>query len=127
MLVRLDSEHTLPPTPPLTLPSFTTNELNGPTHDVEPRLSDDDEDALLKDTTSGFAHWIDSFMRRMIQLLENLPEEGENSSTGGETEGTTVVVSLVCTYLNFPSVQVVDDVTRACSQICVHLSDRCMI
>jgi proteasome activator subunit 4 len=88
MLVRLDSEPTFPQTPHLSLPSFSDG-LNGQTFDEEPRLSDDDEDALLKDTTGSFAAWIDSFIRRVIQLLENLPEEGENGSASGETEGSS--------------------------------------
>jgi proteasome activator subunit 4 len=57
--------------------------VNGNIHDVEPILSDEDEDALLKDTTATLAGWVDSFIRRVIQLLENLPEEGENGSIGG--------------------------------------------
>lgn len=74
--------------------------------DGEPRLSNREEDALLKvgtinfgglifhcaafqDTTGSFADWVTSFIRRVIQLLENLPEEGPNGGGGGgATEGT---------------------------------------
>jgi len=87
------------------LPTFPSHIVNGNIHDVEPILSDEDEDALLKDTTATLAGWVDSFIRRVIQLLENLPEEGENGSIGG-TE-----------------MQVVDDVAGACTQICMHLSE----
>ncbi|KAG1867785.1 hypothetical protein DFJ58DRAFT_859984 [Suillus subalutaceus] len=73
---------------------------------MELKLSNEAEDALLRDSTGSFASWVASFIRRVIQLLENLPEEGPNGSAGGTTE-----------------VQVVDAVTGACSQICVHLSD----
>lgn len=54
---------------------------------VEPELSDDMEDALLRDSTGGFASWVANFIRRVIQLLENLPEEGANGTAGGTTEG----------------------------------------
>lgn len=63
-------------------------------------------DAVLRDTTGSFASWIASFIRRVIQLLENLPEEDANGIAGGTSE-----------------VQLIDAVTTACSQICVHLSD----
>lgn len=79
---------------------------DGPGDTIQLKLSNEAEDALLRDSTGSFASWIASFIRRVIQLLENLPEEGPNGSTGGTTE-----------------VQVVDAVTSACSQICVHLSD----
>jgi proteasome activator subunit 4 len=54
---------------------------------VEPELSNDMEDALLRDSTGGFASWVANFIRRVIQLLENLPEEGANCTAGGTTEG----------------------------------------
>lgn len=54
---------------------------------MEPELSNDMEDAFLRDSTGGFASWIANFIRRVIQLLENLPEEGANGTAGGTTEG----------------------------------------
>ncbi|KAF8168284.1 hypothetical protein B0H34DRAFT_792908 [Crassisporium funariophilum] len=104
---RLDSEPTLPiTTQPIALPSFSLEELEGPYTDMGSRLTDVEEDALLKDSTGSFPDWITSFIRRVIQLLENLPEEGPNGTAGGASE-----------------VQVIDAVTGACSQICVHLSE----
>jgi proteasome activator subunit 4 len=88
------------------LPLFTLDDPNESINDIALRLTDAEEDALLRDTTGSFADWIASFIRRVIQLLENLPEEGADGSVGGTTE-----------------VQVVDAVTGACSQICVHLSE----
>ncbi|KAG1755021.1 uncharacterized protein EDB91DRAFT_1096855 [Suillus paluster] len=79
---------------------------DSPEDAMELKLPNEVEDALLKDSTASFASWVASFIRRVIQLLENLPEEGVNGSAGGTTE-----------------VQVVDAVTGACSQICVHLSN----
>ncbi|RDB28522.1 Proteasome activator complex subunit 4 [Hypsizygus marmoreus] len=102
----LDSEPTLPLNSNLPLPSFSLDELNGPYAEMEPRLTHEEEDALLKDSTGSFPDWIASFIRRVIQLLENLPDEGPAGSAGGTSE-----------------VQVVDAVTGACSQICVHLSE----
>lgn len=64
-------------------------------------LSNDEEDALLRESTADFPDWIANFIRRVILLFDNLPEEA-----GGATE-----------------VQLVDAVTNACSQICIHLSD----
>ncbi|KAF7319927.1 Membrane protein [Mycena kentingensis (nom. inval.)] len=65
-----------------------------------PRLSDPEEDALLRDTTGSFADWVTQFIRRVYQLQENLPEEG-----GGSSEVDTV-----------------DAVGRACQTILAHLS-----
>ncbi|KAI6153365.1 hypothetical protein BKA82DRAFT_3971276 [Pisolithus tinctorius] len=84
---------------------ITIREDSGDTNDVN-ELSPAEEDALLRDTTGSFAIWIASFIRRVIQLLENLPDEGANGTAGGASE-----------------VQLVDAVTGACSQICVHLSN----
>ncbi|KAI0359128.1 hypothetical protein OH77DRAFT_1473765 [Trametes cingulata] len=72
----------------------------------EERLSKEDEDAILRDTAGTFADWVAAFLRRVILLFENLPEEGPNGTAGGATE-----------------VQLVDAVSGAFSQICVHLSE----
>ncbi|CAA7258799.1 unnamed protein product [Cyclocybe aegerita] len=104
---QLDSEPTLPTAGhPVSLPSFPLDDIEAPPPELGPRLTDEEEDALLRDSTGDFPDWIASFVRRVIQLLENLPEEGPNGSAGGASE-----------------VQVVDSVTNACSQICVHLSE----
>ncbi|KAI0639143.1 hypothetical protein C8Q77DRAFT_1152142 [Trametes polyzona] len=72
----------------------------------EEQLSKEDEDAILRDTAGTFADWVAAFLRRVILLFENLPEEGPNGSAGGATE-----------------VQLVDAVSGTFSQICVHLSE----
>ncbi|TFK76829.1 hypothetical protein BDN72DRAFT_890635 [Pluteus cervinus] len=100
--VHLDS--TLP-SQPEGIPTIATDMVD-PSAVFDQTLSKDAEDALLKDTTGSFPDWITSFIRRVIQLLENLPEEGPGGTAGGASE-----------------VQVVDAVTGACSQICVHLSE----
>ncbi|KAL1720654.1 hypothetical protein EV715DRAFT_249853, partial [Schizophyllum commune] len=87
----------------LALPAFTSDMGIA---DITSRLSDEEEDELLKASTQDFADWIANLVRRVIQLLENLPEEGANGTAGGELE-----------------VQVVDAVAGAFSQICVHLSE----
>ncbi|KAH9487110.1 Proteasome activator complex subunit 4 [Psilocybe cubensis] len=87
------------------LPSFSLEELDSST-EAGPKLTNAEEDALLKDSTGGFPDWVANFIRRVIQLLENLPEEGPNGNAGGATE-----------------VQIIDAVTGACSQICIHLSE----
>ncbi|KAH7104159.1 hypothetical protein BKA62DRAFT_635182 [Auriculariales sp. MPI-PUGE-AT-0066] len=73
----------------------------------EMKYSDGEEDALVKDTTQGFADWVTSFIRRVILLMENLPDE---STVGGRAGGEL-------------EVQVIDSVAGACSQICIHLSE----
>jgi proteasome activator subunit 4 len=58
----------------------------------------------------------------VIQLFENLPEEGPNGTAGGASEGWFIHIQ--ASYAsNFLAVQVVDAVAGACSQICVHLSE----
>jgi proteasome activator subunit 4 len=47
-----------------------------------PLPSMDEEDASLRESTSGFPDWIANFIRRVILLFDNLPEEA-----GGATEG----------------------------------------
>ncbi|GLB36425.1 putative protein with domain of unknown function (DUF3437) [Lyophyllum shimeji] len=103
-----DAEPTLPPSQTVTvsLPAGATDEMDEQFADIDSRLSDEEEDALLKDSTGSFPDWVASFLRRVIQLLENLPDEGPDGTAGGATEA-----------------QIVDAVTGACSQICVHLSE----
>ncbi|KAF9568562.1 hypothetical protein CPC08DRAFT_679680 [Agrocybe pediades] len=88
------------------IPSFSLDDLDTNYTETEPRLTDAEEDIRLKDSTGSFPDWITSFIRRVIQLLENLPEEGPDGNSGGSSE-----------------IQVVDAVAGACSQICVHLSE----
>ncbi|EDR15426.1 uncharacterized protein LACBIDRAFT_301740 [Laccaria bicolor S238N-H82] len=102
----LDLEPTLPSDTQVTFQSFTQDDAEESYIDMRSTLTDEEEDALLKDSTRSFPDWITSFIHRVIQLLENLPEEGPDGSSGGATE-----------------IQVVDAVTGACSQICVHLSE----
>ncbi|KAJ7462702.1 hypothetical protein B0H11DRAFT_2310714 [Mycena galericulata] len=88
-----------PNPPPNLIPSFSMDDMQSDTE--FPRLSDEEEDRLVQDTTGSFADWVTHFIRRVYQLQENLPEEG-----GGASE-----------------VQVVDAVGRACQSICAHLSE----
>jgi|ERR1700685_2770233 proteasome activator subunit 4 len=76
-----------------TIPSFSVHEIYGQEFGIEPRLSNKEEDTLLKDTTGSFADWVASFIRRVIQLLENLPEE---DAAGGESEGDVRSLSYTC-------------------------------
>ncbi|KAG8908485.1 hypothetical protein FRB99_005843 [Tulasnella sp. 403] len=89
------------------LPTLQFDLLPEPQEDSRPCLSEVDEDALVKESTCGFANWVASFIRRVIVLLENLPDEDPSvGSNGGGTESS-----------------VVNSVVEACSQICAHLSD----
>jgi hypothetical protein len=99
---RLDSEPTLPSNN--LIPTFPEDGFTDMGNYTEPRLTDDQEDALLRDTTASFADWVANFIRRVIQLLENLPEEGETGSASGTTEGTVSCYRTVCALLiSFPS------------------------
>jgi len=54
---------------------------------TEGTLSKHDEDALLKDSTGDLPDWIENFIRRVILLLENLPDEDSSGNADGATEG----------------------------------------
>ena len=75
------------------MPSFSVHDVEGQESGIEPRLSDKEEDILLKDTTGSFADWVTSFVRRVIQLLENLPEE---SAASGASEGDVPFLDFTC-------------------------------
>ena len=104
-----------------TVPSFSAQDIEGREFEIEPTATINEEDNHLKDTTGSFADWVTNFILRVIQLLENLPEE---SVAGGASEGDVRSISLTCHADAEGSVQVVDAVTGACNQICIHLSDQ---
>jgi proteasome activator subunit 4 len=97
---RLDSEPTLPSDN--LIPITFADDFTDLGNDSEPRLTDDQEDALLLDTTASFADWVANFIRRVIQLLENLPEEGESGSATGATEGIVSFFDAVCALVMTP-------------------------
>ncbi|KAL4243081.1 BLM10 family protein [Abortiporus biennis] len=89
------------------LPKVEINRLpDGVEAGSEEQLSREDEDIIIKNSANSFTDWVAAFLRRVILLFENLPEEGADGSAGGQTE-----------------VQLVDSVSNAFSQICVHLSE----
>ena len=57
-----------------------------------PTLSREEERALTRESTAGFADWVTSLFRRVLALFENLPEEGPNGTAGGATEGVFISV-----------------------------------
>ena len=54
---------------------------------MEGTFSKQEEDALLKDSTGDLPDWIENFIRRVILLLENLPDEDSSGNADGATEG----------------------------------------
>jgi proteasome activator subunit 4 len=91
---------------------------------MEGTFSKQDEDALLKDSTGDLPDWIQNFIRRVILLLENLPDEDSSGNADGATEGGDYILQSQGAKLNADHpVQVIDAVSGACSQICIHLSD----
>lgn len=80
-----------------TLPVFVIGEIP---HGVEPGdvppLSKAEEDALLCESTRGFPDWVASFVRRVILLFENLPEDtGGEVRSGGESDRAYFPASLI--------------------------------
>ena len=54
---------------------------------MESTLSRQEEDALLKVSTGDLPDWTANFIRRVILLLENLPDEDSSGNADGATEG----------------------------------------
>ena len=56
-------------------------------HTEDEHLTKEEEDALVRESTASFADWVTSFIRRVILLLENLPEEDSDGTVrNGDTE-----------------------------------------
>lgn len=105
-------------------PFFSAGDIEAREYGLEPRLSNKEEDTLLKDTTGSFADWVTSLIRRVIQLLENLPEEGAHGNAGEASEGDFHSCGINKIHIDSVfAVKLVDAVAGACSQICVHLSE----
>lgn len=85
--------------------------------------SKEEEDAFVINMSQEFADWVAAFLRRVILLFENLPEEGANGAAGGQTEGTLYSLLSKGQWLTEITVSLVDAVCNAFSQICVHLSE----
>ena len=72
-----------------------------------PVLSREEERALTRESTAGFADWVTSLFRRVLALFENLPEEGgKKGTTGGKMEEA-----------------VLKAIKGALDTVCLHLSD----
>lgn len=78
----MDTGMTVPQSPVLQMQLPDKMSFNGEDH-----FSKDEEDALVISMSTQFADWIAAFLRRVILLFENLPEEGANGAAGGQTEG----------------------------------------
>ena len=85
--------------------------------------SKDEQDAFVITMSEQFADWVAAFLRRVIVLFENLPEEGADGNAGGQTEGVQFGIFSADQADNRMTVNLVDAVCGAFSQICVHLSD----
>ena len=72
-------------------PVMPTLQIDRMPDGIEPgsdaELSRGEEDTILQNTCANFADWVAAFLRRVILLFENLPEEGS-----GQTEGIIYVV-----------------------------------
>ena len=72
-----------------------------------PTLSREEERALTRESTAGFADWVTMLFRRVLALFENLPEEGgKKGTTGGKMEEA-----------------VLKAIKGALDTVCLHLSD----
>ncbi|KZT23745.1 hypothetical protein NEOLEDRAFT_1135845 [Neolentinus lepideus HHB14362 ss-1] len=71
-----------------------------------PALDRDEERALVRESTAGFADWVTSLFRRVLALYENLPEEGgKKGMTGGKQEESVLksiksTLDVVCLHLS---------------------------
>ncbi|KAL5534546.1 hypothetical protein ACEPAG_1009 [Sanghuangporus baumii] len=71
-------------------------------------LGKEEEWALVRESTAGFADWVTSLFRRVFALYENLPEEGgRRNTTGGKTEESVLksiknMLDVVCLHLSDP-------------------------
>lgn len=72
-------------------------EQEGPGLEVDyaSELSDEDEEAILKSSTAGFAEFVISFLGRVFTLLQNLPDAARVKSGGPEEN---VVNTLPATF-----------------------------
>ncbi|KNZ79712.1 Proteasome activator complex subunit 4 [Termitomyces sp. J132] len=122
----LDAEPTLPVDNSVPLPSFSLDDMDDQYTDIEQRLTIEEEDALLKDSTGNLPDWVASLVRRVIQLFENLPDEGPDGSTGGITEIQLVdAVTVLNMIFDYASSNVRPNAVRAIHQLveCVANAD----
>lgn len=56
----------------------------------EEQYSRDEQDSFVITMSEQFADWVAAFLRRVIVLFENLPEEGADGNAGGQTEGVQI-------------------------------------
>jgi proteasome activator subunit 4 len=110
------------------MPEITVNGMESDVSELgseDIHLSKVDEDSLTRQSTAGFADWIATFFRRVISLLETLPDEmpGDHASSSGNDAdgeiGWLIHIHLSETVL----ASVTDMVLELCEQICVHLSE----
>ena len=66
---------------------------------AERALTNEEEDALLRESTASFADWIANLIRRVILLLENLPEEDANGSQSSGEEGKQIFHAESCSIV----------------------------
>ena len=59
----------------------------------EDQYSKDEQDSFVITMSEQFADWVAAFLRRVILLFENLPEEGADGNAGGQTEGENSLLS----------------------------------
>lgn len=112
-------------TPGETLGSLPIADVVDFNEETEKPFTKAQEDAILRESTRDLPDWVANFVRRIILLLENLPEEpADGSRAGGDTEGN-IDRNRCLAYADhlFLTVQVVDSVAAAASQIFVHLSE----
>lgn len=56
------------------------------TNGTTPDLSRDEEDHILKESTSTFPDWISRITHAVLALIDNLPEPGKGGKAGGKLE-----------------------------------------
>lgn len=84
------------PTPP---PSFDIEDVDADP-DAPPKLSKEEEDALVRESTADFPEWIAKFFKAVLALYDNLPEPGRSGRAGGKLEESMIsTVTLACDFV----------------------------
>ncbi|KZT61305.1 hypothetical protein CALCODRAFT_514830 [Calocera cornea HHB12733] len=65
-------------------------------------VGEDEEDKLLRESTSRFSTWLSSFFGRVFLMMDNLPEDPEGASEDPLLETVFAVCNQICTHLSDP-------------------------
>lgn len=86
--------------------------VNGDAHfDGGAGSSQEEDDALVRESTAALPDWSAKFLRQIFNLFENLPEPGSNNRSGGKIEEQ--LISMLVADLDFICRAMSDDLFEA--------------